>query len=549
MSEPTTYDFTDATRYICAAIHWYPDLRKRIFQKIIGEEHKAPVEALGVDLLTVVKHYIHVREQSTRLLLLRSLFTILVIMVIILRLLFQVMAHPSSLGDLLLGSIICIVLSFFGAWITVLIETWNSDRRVVAHRFTPEKFRSMSIAISLKPGLETKIRDAQEGNVVIYSHQAKAFFIPSSNQEPVIQHNPFVGLGWRMESCRWLPHAIACDRGKQEMGTSLTPQPFTLEEFYRSLSDKVQENFGSGLSVRDRLYVDGQRIQNDPTFLPDDKKRPRTRVDYSLVRYFMEYPSDSVAFYQCFHLIHPSGNLIFSLCLHCNRDDRGFLNIHQEGFLLSPPGDRYSAIDIENTLKFRDGLAIVWESLRRTPQRWRDTPRDCFKFLSQKGKGRIAILWKSLRKMSHEHFGFLSQWEKRHADTPRRARRKRQLDFGALSSLRFDVCSSYNASNRASKFFHQVNMEAQINKLMRSTRQAIIDFLDSKQIDTSLLSDSQAQSFFFNADIIIEGGEFNGDNYNFTGQLQQPPKAEGQSGQAQSPQGAPSNPSQMSQSR
>ena len=55
---------SDATRYICAAVHASWRLRERIVQEVVNEVYKAPPRSPDVDLVTVVAHTIAARRRQ-----------------------------------------------------------------------------------------------------------------------------------------------------------------------------------------------------------------------------------------------------------------------------------------------------------------------------------------------------------------------------------------------------------------------------------------------------------------------------------------------------
>src|SRR5579863_320587 len=434
---------TETTRYLCAAAHLDANFRNYVIKHIVEEEHKAIGESFGVDAVSVAKHCLAARRRER----FRDIALVLILLVLI-------------ISQLQLW-IPCIL----AAWAVVFIELWTSHYRVIANQLTRAKFNPDAINYQLEPNLEQKIRNtanAQNTNLGVYSG-----------------FTPFIGAGVYIGGWSF---ALNVQKGKQEMGSTLEPQPIQVGEMYNYLTDVLTKLDVEGLSVMDRLYVDGREIRDDNRSLPQPFARPNTQVDPSLIQTFIENPLQSIRHYKCIQVISWKGELVLFIFLRFSRVGQS-LFVEANYFLLTPVKEKYYKIDtIEPTVSLRKVGELLAQSAVTMPVHWLLSP---FKLLST---------------IAHP-----LQRGSEHAATRRAIRENPSFDYGAESSMRVQ-----GSSKEYRQFFQKLDREMYVKIVERQILESIIDFLDSKNIDTTDLREQR--TMILNTGVMVSGGSVNAEN-------------------------------------
>lgn len=365
---------TETTRYLCAAAHLDANFRNYVIKHVVDEEHKAIGESFGVDAVSVARHCLAARQRA----LFRDIALILILLLsIILRL--QLF-----------------ILWVLLAWAVVFLESWYVHYKVIAPHLTKTKFNPDAINFQLDPNLAQKIQDtanAQNTNLVIYSG-----------------FTPFIGAGVSIGGWSF---ALNIHKGKQEMGTTLEPQPFQIREIYSYLTSSLTRLEVDGLNVRDKLYVDGREIRDDQRFLPHPFERPRTQADPALIEKLIENPPQTIRHYKCIQVTSWKGELVFFIYLRFSRVGRS-LFVEANYFLLPPVKEKYYKIDsIEWTLSIQKVAELLAQSAAWTPVYWLFSP--------------FLLLATALRPLERV-IG--------RAATKRAIRQNPSFDYGAESSIR-----------------------------------------------------------------------------------------------------------------
>lgn len=434
---------TETTRYLCAAAHLDANFRNYVIKHVVNEEHKAIGESFGVDAVSVARHCLAARQRA----LLRDIALFLILLLLII-LRFQLF-------------LVWVLL----AWAVVFIELWHIHYRVIAPQLTKTKFNPDAINFQLDPKLAQKIRDtanAQNTNLVIYSG-----------------FTPFIGAG---VSIREWSFALNIQKGKQEMDTTLEPQPFQIREIYSYLANSLNRLELEGLSVRDKLYVDGRDIRDDQRFLPHPFARPRTQADPALIEKLIENPPQSIRHYKCIQVTSWKGELVLFIFLRFSRVG-GSLFVEANYFLLPPVREKYYKIDsIEWTLSIQKVGELLLQSAALTPIYWLFSP--------------FLLLAAGLRPVERA-IG--------HTITRRAIRQNPSFDYGAESSIRI-----YASSTKFRQFFQKLDRDMYAKIVERNILESIIDFLDSKNIDTTDLK--ERQTTILNTGLIVSGGSVSAEN-------------------------------------
>jgi Inner membrane component of T3SS, cytoplasmic domain len=440
----TDLKYTETTRYLCAAAHLDASFRNYVIKHVVEEEHKAIGESLGVDAVSVARHCLAARRRE----MFRNIALLLILLILIISRSFALL-------------IPCIIL----AWVVVFIEIWNAHYRVIANQLTKTKFNPDAINFRLDPNLEQKLRNtanAQNANLVVYS-----------------SFTPFVGAGISIGG--W-SIALNVQKGKQEMGSMLEPLPFQIREMYSHLTNALTKHGVDGLSVKDRLYVDGREIRDDQRFLPYPLARPNLQVDPSLIETFIESPPQSIRHYKCIQVTSWKGELVLSIFLRFSKIGQT-LFVEANYFLLPPVKEQYYKIDsIQPSLSIQKIGELLAQSAVTMPLYWLFSP---FMLLS--------AIFRPLQRASE------------HAAIKRAIGENPSFDYGANSSIRIHA-----SSTEYRRFFQKLDREMYVKIIERQILESIIDFLDRKNIDTTDLKEQRAM--ILNTGVIVTGGSVTAEN-------------------------------------
>lgn len=434
---------TDTTRYLCAAAYQDRAFRDRVIEQVIEERHRAIGPSYGVDLGAVTRHCLIARSlQVRRDVLLTGLFLLMVLLF-----LFQ----PAFA-----------LLPFLGVLIVVLMERWFVDSAVVSN-FSKGNFDGKSVRLPFGNGFQDTaenrlfdIAHEQDGNVVTYSG-----------------YSPFVGSGFDLGGWSF---TLRTDKGKEEVGITVDATPFDLEDLYGHVTDDLTSLGLDGLEITDKLYVDGQEIRTDKRFLRDPLAKPLVKLEPRLVRSFVGKPARGIRYYKSIHAVEWGGELILSIFVRFEKIEN---NLYAEViyFLVPPVKERYHEVDnINPTLSLRRLLGVLSKAVASTP---------------------VVLVLAPIRTLGHALSPY-RLW--------RRERQARRLidmnlayDYGAKTSVRESAASSHYR-----RYFQKLDQEMNLKVLEQRILDAIIEFLDDKNINTSDLKDRQQT--ILNEGVIVSGG-------------------------------------------
>lgn len=441
------WEKTEATRYLCAAAYLHRTFRDSVVTLFAEEQPKAIAVSYGVDAATVLKHCLAARRLSTVCDLLLALPPLLVLVAFL---------ALSSFPGVAVG---LSVLAFLGAWAIAGWERWKTEFEIVRQRFSRNNFTPDSTPSDFNPAMRQTLHEvevAQTSNVMIYSG-----------------FSPFVGSGINIGGWSF---ALDLDKGKEEMGRFLQPQPFQVRELYEKISNDVRVLNLEGLVIDDKVCINGQDIRGDAAFLTDDLARPCTKIDAASVQAFVENPSSKARHYKLLRLVDWSGELVLSAFLRFSKPGHS-LFVEANYCLLVPLKEKYHKIDSMNPIPtWQDWLRLVLASGVKAGFIWLVWP--------------LYILWVAFRPVT--------AWSRRE-EMKHCARQNPMFDYGAATSLR-----ERESSSLYQRYFQKLDKEMYVKILEGQILNSIIGFLDAKDIDVSDLKETQTR--IINSGIIISGG-------------------------------------------
>jgi hypothetical protein len=440
---------TEATRYICATAHLDAKFRSQVLQRFLQNRYNAHGVSCGFDPTAVLKHCIAAKAKDT----LRDWIFAGVVFVAIL----------ASLLALARGKIyapflyLCVVTAAGG--ILFARMRWTTRYDLIPKRLTRRTFDPNCVEIVPDAKLQKVIKrlsDEQKGNLVVHSG-----------------FSPFVGSGVNVGG--W-SLAIDHQKRKEHLLASGEPAPFQIAELYTELCADLRALKIGNLTIEDKLYVNGEDLENSPRFLPAALEPPATDVDPAFLDSVANNPaSTQVRHYKEIRLVNWGGDLVLTIFLRLAKPGR---NLFVEGnyYLLTPVADRYRTVDnLPASPTFGEGVGLVLVSFIKA--------------------GFAGVFWPLvlLGRLAHA-------WEAHERRVRMRKLVQRNLAFnrGATSSLREDV-----STGNYRRFFQKLDKEMHVKIVERQIFDTIIRFLDARNIDTSDLI--ERRTTIMNSGVIVSG--------------------------------------------
>lgn len=456
---------SNTTRYLCAAAQLDRRFRNQILREVVNEDHRVISIPAGVDLLAVIRYCFNAKRRK----LIRNVLVSLLFIVAWI----SAYQEVSYYGDPVSVLYFAIFRSyftfyFFLAWIIVAIETWFTRYQIIAKSLLRQNFNPNSV--KLPPQTESKLRrklseiiNEEKCNTVIYSG-----------------FSPFVGSG--IDIGGW-SFSLNIGRGKEEMGKLLKPKPFYIQELYSRIEFDIKKLHLEGVSVREKIFINGQDLRENPRFLPDPYRRPLIQQDSSYLKELMGSKSNQARYYKSIRIMDWQGEIVLSGFLR-------FLKLQQNlfteisFFLLTPLKEEYRNIDkMQSNFSWQNFLELLTNSLIKT----------LLLFV-----GAVFLLIKEI-------FEPMSYWRQQRT-TRKMIRDNPMFDYGAATSIR-----ELASSTKYRHYFQKLDREMFVKIVERQILDSITNFLDEHDIDTSDLQ--SRQEAILNNGVIVTGGSVETQNF------------------------------------
>ncbi len=433
---------TDATRHVCAGIYEDRLFGARVYRLLLDDDHHAVGPGAGVDLRAIAQHAVAAREFA-----LREDFAITI---------------AAAIG--LAGLIAEVPLVVFVAAVVVfgvaIYRTWNAQYGARAKLVKRGHFVADPLAgrYSRREQAQLdRIETAQHGNAVVYSG-----------------FSPFLGSG--IELSGW-SFTVDLTKGKEDGGGSrLVPQPVEVAAIHRHVDAALRETGLAGLELRDYVFVNGRDIRDDRRFLTDIFEPPTSSLSSEDVDAIVENPGTKTRHYKCVRIVEWDGELVLSAFFRFALAGTS-LFAETSFWLLTPVHDHYRAIDNRaDRPTFRQILQLVGGSAVTAP------------FLALFAP--FALLERAT-----------GPWRRWRAERALRKQIREQplYDYGARGSVR-----EMAASGQYSRYFQKLDKEMFYKLTQRAILDALAEYLDAHDIDTSDLS--ERRTTIFNSGVIVSGG-------------------------------------------
>jgi hypothetical protein len=435
---------SESTRYLCAAAYLDRGFANQVITKVLEEEHRAVAPSYGVDVVPVVRHCL-TAERRRRL---RDLALIGVVLV----------GGPVLLlaGASPAGIVLRLLLL---AWAVIFVESAVNRYEVLAARLLRDRFDPTAPQAPVtrrQARLLRELHENERGNVTVYSG-----------------FSPFVGCG--LDQGGW-SFALNAGKGRRDLHETLEPIPFEIEQLHDEVVSALRALDLRQVRIEDRLYVNGQDIRDDRRFLPDPFARPGAWADAETLDQFLRTPTQRVRHYTCIQVVDWQGELVLSIFFRCTKAG-GNLFVEASYFLLPPLREEYHKID----------------NLRATP----DLAGGA-ELALKAAVGTIPVMVMApFHVLAHLTSG-LTRWQERRS-MRRTIRANPSFDYGATTSIRQ---SGMSTSYR--RYFQRLDREMYVKTLEQRLLDAIIQFLDEHNVDTSDLV--ERQTTILNNGVMLSGG-------------------------------------------
>jgi hypothetical protein len=440
----------ETTRHLAATAQLDHSFARWVVRDVVNEPHRAVAPSFGgIDLAPVIKHCISARGRKAALALLVT------------GLAFPLVLAVANLDNGLLVVLVIVLAT----WAAVFAERWVARYRIAARHLGSSSYDPEHGTRYLPPGSAHRIREivsAESRNLVVYGG-----------------YSPHVGAG--LEQGGW-SFALNMTKGRVEFGGKpLTPKPFTADDLSTHVMDKLNCLGLDDLTISDRLYVDGERIRDDPRFLPDRLGRPRAQLTPEELD-DASYRSREVARRMYSVSVRAwDGEIVFTA--FPNFQIKGSsLYVDTSYYALAPPRPAYRAIDsIDPRPSIGVRLGTVGEALLDTIK----LPKSAYKTLRER-----RATW--------------TAWKRRHRSEHAIARNPR-FNYGARTSVRELAQAAYYRRR-----FQATDRDMFSKIVDREILDAILSFLEEHDVDTTEFT--ERQSAVLNNGVIVTGGHLTTQN-------------------------------------
>ena len=436
---------TKATRLLSAACYLSPTYRVSLYETFVRNRFKAIAPDFGLDLSTVIRHCCHARQRAF----VRNLSASAVFFVLA----YAFATDRLSVPVFLIASGAMLLIDFVYRWSTFLFICKHFSRDGADPSFLPPLRRDLA-HLSEPPG-----------NLVVYSG-----------------FSPFIGSGTTMNS--WSVVVDITKGAKRPDDSRDYPRTFVAPELYGAATAAVLSAGPPGLTVEDKLYVNGQDVRLDARFFDAEKGRPRTNVDAAVLATFVgDCGASPIRHYRSFRIVDWSGDLVVSFFIRISLSATT-LYFEANSSLLTPVDDLNRNLEHvhPNPTVLQFLIRLLGSFLTALPYLvW----------------GPINLLVRLIRPVVDAIVNLVEEWV---------VSERPVFDFGATRSAR--ELASTSASYRR----HSIRQDSQMlaRTLETTVLESIIGFLDAHRIDTSSLK--ERETAILNSGIIISGGTISAGN-------------------------------------
>lgn len=336
----------EATRYLCAAVHFDSVLARVVVESVLEEPLRAVAQSPAVDLEAVCRHAVAARHRHA----MRD--GALVGLWVLLLVYGWVGASPEFglfaglfiLNGMLGGLPLFLLLAWFILFVDGCSMRWGATARALRFGvFRPDR----------APVPQTELAARQLSHV---THYAK------SNITVYQGYNPFMGHGWSVRGWSFAVDTTRPHRADDPI------EPFTAVDMNALLAQRITDLGLPGTEVGNRLFVNGDDIHHDRRFLPDPAGRPVAWVDDSTMAALMRHPENHARPYLTTEIVNWDGEFVWSAFVRVVVSETSMFV--EANYCVLPPL-RMSYHEIDDLLlrpAFRPVTRVLSKSLRALPR-------------------------------------------------------------------------------------------------------------------------------------------------------------------------------------
>lgn len=422
----------DVTRYLCAALQTDAGLNHYAYKKILREHYRAIASSPGVDLVTVLKYGLAARgRQLTR--------DALLVVFLLIGVAFLGNENPRG-----------VLLALFAGWAVTVVESWVAHYGVLAEHLRRNTFNPAGASAPASERMRARLEAIAEHNL--------------GNTTVHTDYGPFAGYGIPFENWSFTLN-IATPVEDEEV------IEFTTAELNDFVANAVRGVGLPGVHVDDRVFVSGQDLlygldsSVKKAILPNELAAPASRIGEAEIARLREDSLSRARPYLVIRVAGWNGELVVTMFLRLAmmpRKDQLYVEMNYS--LLLPIQERYKQVD----------------RLLSTP-----TGTQIFRMLGSSLVKLAPTTVGAFVRIVDVVFSPLEELLSRVREA-RAIKYDRSFNYGAATSLREKA-----ADGRFHRHFQNLDKEMYAKVAERKVVEALEEFLDDHNIDTSDLRERQ----------------------------------------------------------
>jgi len=288
--------------------------------------------------------------------------------------------------------------------------------------------------------------------------------------------SPFVGAGIALDAWNI---TVNTEAAKTVHGATSPPIPFHTAQLHDYVANRLSGIGIRGLAVHERIYISGRDIHGDTRFLPAPGARPLSTVHAAEIGELQDTNSEFARHYRQYQVTSWRGDISLSYFVRFTRFG-DYLAMEVSSAILTPIKEAYS---LEGE-RLRGGS---WAALMARALAWTVFASIAFP----------VVLLSRLNKALEG------------------SRARRRFKNQAASEFSFDYGATSTIREKASqpeyrRYFQLLDRQAYKSVLEKGLLEAVVEFLDQHNVDTSELK--ERQSVVLNNGIILSGGSLHADS-------------------------------------
>jgi hypothetical protein len=434
---PMPAQFQDeVTRLLCATAHLHPAFADALLAVTDDYPYVAIAPPYGVDVLALVRHAALIRRRRLRRQLLHA-------GLLLLGLGLGYAVYRFSQKPLLHAAMVAVVVGLL-AWALELGELLWARRDALTLIEAPHP--PVDIAPPVDRDLERRLAELDRMNVVVWRADLRY---------------PFVGSGAWISS--WSIPALDVTRAAtDQQGQRRQVVPFDAVELHDHIARRIRARDLEGLNVRNRLYVRGAAAQGVPGLIEGPLRPPARIIGSDVVKSALLRDESAIQTYLCLERLVFGGQLGVSMFVRATMEGN-LLTVRADSFFLPPLYRGFWSVTRLPRAPWRVSVRATLDAALAAPGDLLTSP------------GQLAgdLLRRAGRRRRLARLG-------------RRVRRGRGFDYGAATSIRHAVSDLAQANH-----VHQSTEEGHLRRLQHHVLNAIVQFLEDHNVDTSELRRQQ----------------------------------------------------------